>query len=363
MNNNCWEILGCSKKECPAHGKTDEKCWLVGGTFCNDGINSGECVEKMASCIDCEVFKTNYDQSDCLKTLDVMSGQFRSVTEKLQAEKEELKSAQKKLSEFKTTSVYLLKELDKKNKEITEAVRNRTAELREAESRLSQAAKVAALSRFSAGIAHEINNPLGAVINYLRTALADPELKTDARNYLEQSLKGLFRIDNVVKQILSYSGRQNLEPVDINKLLVELAEFNRFRLKEKSIKLTLDLAPSLPKTYADPSQLSQVFMNILKNSSDAMEKTERKEALISTSLGENGIITVFKDSGKGISPEHKDKLFTPFFTTKEVGEGTGLGLFISYNIIQVLRGSMDIQNIPEGGTAVLITLPVYKEKQ
>ncbi len=360
MKNNCWEILECGLKECPARENSEKKCWLVGGTLCNDTI-SGDCIEKMSACVDCRVFKANYNPADCFQTLEVMSAQFKSVTEKLLKEKEELTEAQKKLSEFKTTSVYLLKELDKKNREIGVTVRNRTAELKEAESRLSQAAKVAALSRFSAGIAHEINNPLGAVINYIRTALSDPELKTDARNYLEQSLKGLFRIDNVVKQILSYSGRQNLEPVDINKLLLELADFNRFRLKEKSVKITLELAPDLPKTYADPSQLSQVFNNILKNAADAMEKTKRKETVISTLANGDVISIIFKDSGAGITPEQKEKLFTPFFTTKEVGEGTGLGLFISYNIIQVLRGTLDINNTPEGGAAVSITLPVYKE--
>ena len=359
MPANCWEIFDCGKKSCPAFGQVDKKCWLVGGTFCNDAI-SGKCVEKMSACLDCSVFKTGYDPSDCLKTLEIMSAQFKSVTKQLLAEKNELKAAQAKLSEFKTTSVYLLKELDKKNREVSETIKARTAELKEAESRLSQAAKVAALSRFSAGIAHEINNPLGAVINYIRTALADPELKTEARNYLEQSLKGLFRIDNVVKQILSYSGRQNLEPVDINKLLLELAEFNKFRLKEKSVKLSLNLSATLPRTYADPSQLSQVFTNIIKNSTDAMEKTERKELLITTSLEEETIKIIFKDTGKGINDEHKDKIFTPFFTTKEVGEGTGLGLFISYNIIQVLRGTLELQKVPEGGTAVIISLPVFK---
>ena len=92
-----------------------------------------------------------------------------------------------------------------------------------------------------------------------------------------------------------------------------------------------------------------------------MEKTERKEAVVSTFSNSAGILIVFKDSGVGITPEQKEKLFTPFFTTKEVGEGTGLGLFISYNIIQVLRGTLDINNIPKGGTAVTITLPAYKE--
>ena len=359
MKTNCWEILECGKKECPAYGKADNKCWLIGGTYCNDEI-SGKCVEKMAACLDCSVFKTNYDPADCLKTLEVMSGQFKSVTKQLLAEQNDMKTAQTKLSEFKTTSVYLLKELDKKNREVSETIKTRTAELKEAESRLSQAAKVAALSRFSAGIAHEINNPLGAVINYIRTTLADPELKPDARNYLEQSLKGLFRIDNVVKQILSYSGRQNLEPVDINKLILELSEFNKFRLKEKSIQLSLKLSASLPRTYADPSQLNQVFTNVIKNSTDAMEKTERKDLSITTSAETESISIIFKDSGKGISAEHRDKIFTPFFTTKDVGEGTGLGLFISYNIIQVLRGTLEIQGIPEGGTAVVINLPVFK---
>ena len=187
MKTNCWEILECGKKECPAYGKADNKCWLIGGTYCNDEI-SGKCVEKMAACLDCSVFKTNYDPADCLKTLEVMSGQFKSVTKQLLAEQNDMKTAQTKLSEFKTTSVYLLKELDKKNREVSETIKTRTAELKEAESRLSQAAKVAALSRFSAGIAHEINNPLGAVINYIRTTLADPRSEETRLNSSHRSL-------------------------------------------------------------------------------------------------------------------------------------------------------------------------------
>ncbi|MEI7905288.1 MAG: ATP-binding protein [Candidatus Firestonebacteria bacterium] len=358
MKTNCWETKNCGKKECPAYGSTDGKCWLRSGTYCLDQI-SGKCVEKMEACLDCVVFKENYDPKDCLQTLELMSEQFKSVTGKLRHEQESLKTAQKKLLEFKTTSVYLLKELDKKNREVLEEVRNRTAELKEAEERLSQAAKVAALSRFSAGIAHEINNPLGAVINYARTVLADPELKLESRNYLEQSLKGLFRIDNVVKQILSYSGKKKLEEVGVNKVLTELMEFHQFKLREKKIQLKMLLDERNPKTYADAAQLHQVFANIMKNAVDSMEGTEKKELTVATVSDNERITVTFLDSGTGIKEENKDKLFTPFFTTKEVGEGTGLGLFISYNIIQVLRGELELAPIKEGGTRVTVTLPAY----
>ncbi|OGF44464.1 MAG: hypothetical protein A2231_10555 [Candidatus Firestonebacteria bacterium RIFOXYA2_FULL_40_8] len=365
----CWEYHKCAKKECPAYGSSDLKCWLKSGTFCHEKIND-TFLEKMEACMGCPVFNMNFDRDEWQETFNILSEQFKSVSAKFEKEKNELKAAEKKLIEFKTTSVYLLKELDKKSREVEaeksgleEKVEERTKELKETQERLLQTARVAALSRFSAGIAHEINNPLGAVINFVRTVLANPGIEGDNKNYLELSLKGLFRIENIIKQILSYSGRRNPEMTDINKLLKEILEFMGHRFKEEKTGLKLELTEPLPPVFVDPVQIQQVFTNIIRNALDAMKDCQRKELTVNTEYKEGRVFIRVLDTGKGIKEDEKEKIFTPFFTTKEVGEGLGLGLFISYNIIQISEGTLEMDNRKESGAVVTVTLPVLTEKK
>lgn len=372
MNNydpiKCREYYQCGRNECPAFDSKDLRCWLQSKTYCHDEIR-GIWIEKIEVCLVCDVFKRNISVENMDETLKTISLQFKDITKKLEAEREDLKESQKKLMEFKTTSVYLLKELDKKNKEIIDEKNNleikveaRTKELKEIHERLFQASKVAALSRFSAGIAHEINNPLGAIINYTRTILANPELKNETRGYTELVLKGLFRIENIVKQILSYSGRQKAEETDINKLITDTLVFLQHKMREENVKVKLKLNDKLHCVFLDPHQLQQVFINIIRNAADAMKNVDKKEIEIETFKDDGKLYIKFADIGKGIKKEDLEKIFTPFYTTKEVGEGTGLGLFISYNIIQLFQGEINIQSVENKGTTVIISFPLLQTK-
>jgi len=340
----CWEYFDCHKIECPAYHSDDHQCWLLSGTYCHDEIQ-GTWIEKMEVCINCHVYEKNNNNKDWKSTLSLISEQFNNFRKKIEDEHRNLMENQKKLQEFKITSSYLLKELDKKSHEVLVErenleikVKERTKELESLHTKLIQTSKIATIGRFSAGIAHEINNPLGAILNYARTLLANPEIKKQNRDYLELILKGLFRIESIVRQILSYSGyrKTDLQLSNINHIIKDAIDFIHYKQYEKEIKLKLALEKSLPSILLDSSQIQQVFINIINNAIDAME--QKGELKIETFYKNGMIVTNFKDKGKGIKKQDLGKIFDPFFTTKEVGKGTGLGLFICYNILQLYEG-------------------------
>lgn len=247
--------------------------------------------------------------------------------------------------------------LAKSFNEMAENLEQTNRELKNVQSQLIQSGKMSALGQFAAGIAHEINNPLGAIINYIRTAIANPEIKGQNRGYLELTLKGLFRIENIVRQILSYSVRQKFEPqpTNVNKLITESLSFAQHKLLEHNIEINLNLDKSLPEILIEPNHIQQVFVNIINNAVDAI--SSKGKLIIETSFNNREVRIKFIDNGGGIKKEYLDKVFDPFFSTKEVGEGTGLGLFISYSIIQVYKGTINIESEEGKGTAVIITLP------
>lgn len=232
--------------------------------------------------------------------------------------------------------------------------------LEKTKNQLIQTAKLATVGQFAAGIAHEINNPLGAIINYIRTLLANPEIKGENRGYLELTLKGLFRIENIVRQILSYSSYSESSSTNINQLLKESIAFVQHKLLAKNINLNLKLDNSLPNILLDAGQINQVFINIINNAIDALSfggKLTIETSLIHEPKGSTPVQIKFIDNGIGVKEENLDKIFDPFWTTKEVGEGTGLGLFICYNIIRLHKGTIDVKSKEGVETTVIVTLP------
>ncbi|MDD5686553.1 MAG: ATP-binding protein [Elusimicrobia bacterium] len=367
----CWEYYKCSKKECSAYQSSDLRCWLQCGTHCHNEIQE-TWLEKMEACIKCKVFITNFQEKDSIETLSLIGIQFKEYKQKVLERTEQLEETNKRMTEFKLTSVYMLKELDKKSEElmlsknyIEEAksdlekkVDERTHEIRSMQTQLIQSAKMASIGQFSAGIAHEINNPLGAIINYVRATLANPEIKGQNKGYIELTLKGLFRIENIVKQILNYSGHQKCElgSVNINQVIKDTIPFVQHKLLDQKIELVLNLNNTLPDILADSHQLQQVFINIINNAIDALHI----DGILKIETDSNGKETEIKfiDNGKGIKEEKLDKIFDPFYTDKEVGKGTGLGLFVSYNIIQIHGGTIKIKSEEGKGTTVTIAFPI-----
>jgi len=316
----------------------------------------------------CEVLKKNITELDWVETFRLISEQHIAYKDRIEEAHILSKASEKKLQEFKKTSVYLLKEVTKKGRELKaerdnleKRVQERTEALQEAQTKLIQSTKMAAMDRFSSGIAHEINNPLGAIVNFTRTLLGNPEIKGQNRGHLELILKGLFRIENVVKQVLSYSGKSKSEPrlLDVQQVLYESLAFVQHRIESEHIDLRLELDDSRPKVFIDQHQIQQIFSNILRNAIDAMPGHGKLTITVSSS--DKVVAITFIDTGIGISQENLENVFDPFFSTKEVGKGSGLGLFICYNLLQIYNGNLEIKSKEKKGTRVIVRLPVAEE--
>ena len=241
--------------------------------------------------------------------------------------------------------------------------------LQDTQERLVQKEKLASVGQLAAGVAHEINNPLGTVLLYADILYKEtPEANQQQREDLRMIVREATRCKAIVSDLLNFS-RQNevlAQETDLNDLLREMAEDVSQQDLYQRVELVTDLEPDLPLIQADPLQLRQIFLNLMNNAAEAMPGGGR--LILRTRKGpETGFVTVqVQDTGVGISEENMKKLFTPFFTTKPIGKGTGLGLAIIYGIVKMHRGQISAQSQVGEGTTFTITLrerlPALAEK-
>jgi two-component system NtrC family sensor kinase len=234
-------------------------------------------------------------------------------------------------------------------------------ELQDTQVRLLQSEKMASLGSLAAGVAHEINNPLGGILIYASLLMEDFEASGDPRvQDLKKIVDEASRCKEIVKSLLEF-GRQTesrFEPIDVNKAILDDLFFLEKQVLFHDITIIKHLDQSLPSVEGDPNQIKQVFMNMMVNAAEAM--SEGGGALtITTGItsDESSIFISFHDEGTGIPSEIQSKIFDPFFTTKGVGKGTGLGLSTSYGIIQSHHGNIDVESQPGKGTSFTIYLP------
>ncbi|MBK5275086.1 MAG: histidine kinase, partial [Desulfuromonadales bacterium] len=232
---------------------------------------------------------------------------------------------------------------------------------KEMEASLAQQGKMASLGVLSSGVAHEINNPLGVILGYAgfiegKMAKDDPNYK-----YIHEIKRESKRCKKIVQDLLSYSRtpRPSLELVDLNQLLTQIVDFAANHTDMRYVTITTEFAPALPQVMLDGDQIRQVAINLILNAGGAMPEggvlTVRTEQ-----LDANHVRIDFSDSGCGIPPESIEKIFEPFYTTKE--RGTGLGLAITRQIIEQHHGRIAIESTPGQGTTVRLTLPVEHEE-
>ncbi len=230
-----------------------------------------------------------------------------------------------------------------------------------------QVEKMATVGRLAAGIAHEINNPLQMITSqasWLGELLPDedPTLVKNMEEYqkaVEQIKHHVQRAGTITHRLLGFSRKMSSqqERVQVNELIEETVSFVEREAEYNNITIIRKLAKNLPATMTDGPQLQQVFLNLVNNAIDAVGQGGKIE--ISTKVRDDGkMVMEFADSGPGIKPENIKQIFDPFFTTKDPGKGTGLGLYISYDIIQKLGGSITVKNGKRGGANFTIVLPV-----
>ncbi len=231
----------------------------------------------------------------------------------------------------------------------------------------AQVEKMATVGRLAAGIAHEINNPLQMITNqagWIGELLPDedPALVKNLEEYgkaVKQIKYHVQRAGTVTHRLLGFSRKMSIqkENVRINELIEETVSFVEREAEYNNIAIEKSLAADLPATMTDGPQLQQVFLNLINNAIDAAGQGGKIQ--IATMMGKDGkLVMEFADSGPGIKPENLKQIFDPFFTTKDPGKGTGLGLYISYDIIRKLGGSITGANRRSGGAIFTIVLPV-----
>ncbi len=254
-------------------------------------------------------------------------------------------------------------------KYMIEVIKRRDVEADQLNKQLMQAGKLASVGELSAGVAHEINNPL-AIILTERQILLDlmgqtPDLDKDFNDALLESLSQVDvqvqRCKRITHNLLRFSRRTTsvIETVNLNEFIEEVIELMEREAKTSGIKFMPDLEEGLPPLLTDPSQLQQVFLNMINNAIDAHEGSSYGSIHISTRSDDHtqGVQVVFADTGSGISEKDLEKIFDPFFTTKAVGKGTGLGLSICYSIMKRLGGDISVQSEPGKGTIFNLFLP------
>ena len=233
-------------------------------------------------------------------------------------------------------------------------------EATELQAKLIHTDKMAALGQLVSGVAHEVNNPLAAIVGFTDLLLENPEMPAEAKEDLNIILRESHRTRNIVQNLLRFARQvpAKQELVQVNSVLRETIKLRAYNLSNHGVEVLEKLDESLPLILGDTQQLQQVFLNILNNAFDAMQSAKRPGHLqVATALNGAYVEIAFRDNGTGIA--NPKKIFDPFFTTKDVGKGTGLGLSICYGIVQSHQGEIvAVNNVDGDGCTFLIRLPV-----
>jgi two-component system NtrC family sensor kinase len=256
-------------------------------------------------------------------------------------------------------------DLEEAARTLEDKVEQRSEELVKMQARVAQSERLASVGMLAAGVAHEINNPLGGILALTSLTLEDLPPDDANRDNLEEVVRQTTRCADIVKHLLEFSRQHRVaaDKIDVHQILEQTLSLLRRQSIFFNIEVVTALAPDLPRIYADASQLQQVFMNILLNACQAMGE---KGTLTVTSRYDperDKVELTFSDTGCGIPADKVDRIFDPFFTTKESGQGTGLGLSIAYGIVTRHHGSIAVESEVGRGTKFIVRLPANAEFQ
>ncbi len=357
----CYEVKNCSTKDCACYGKGPMRCWQVAGTFCGGKVQ-GSFAHKYNNCSGCEVFK------------EATQDPFYQIGEHFNN---------------------MMHVLEVKSRELEDAY----SELKNTQAQILQREKMASIGQLAAGVAHEINNPTGFIMSNLGTlgkyvdklteyinaqSLALESIKAeelsaglketrkklkldyvigDVGQLIQESIDGAERIKKIVQNLKNFSRVDQAEykAADINECIESTLNIVWNELKYKT---TVEKEyGSLPLIKCYPQQLNQIFMNLLVNAAQAIEKQGTIKIKTWNGNGDGTVNISISDTGSGIPEDKLDKIFDPFFTTKPVGKGTGLGLSIVYDIVKKHKGDIRVESTVGSGTAFTIKIPVVEEPQ
>ena len=232
-------------------------------------------------------------------------------------------------------------------------------ELAKTQTQLIQAEKMSSIGKLAAGVAHQLNNPLGGITLYTKLVMEEYDLEEGAREDLHRVIKDAERCRDIIRELLEFSRQtRNLKrPLNINNKISRTLFLLENQAIFQNIAVEKDLQSSLPLVLADSQQLNHMLMNIILNAVQAMK--EKGKLTVKSYLATEGekVCIEISDTGPGIPEDILPQIFEPFFTTKEEGKGTGLGLSLAYSIVQNHSGNINVKSNPDEGTTFIIDLP------
>ncbi len=260
-----------------------------------------------------------------------------------------------------------LGEINQFTQNLETKVEERTQQLKAAQKKLLQSDRLASLGQLSASVAHEINNPVSGVLNLsmlMQRILKDdgipPGRLPEFRKYLGQVTNETARVGRIVSDLLAFSrrGKPQQAPADVNRIVAMTLSLVEHKMKLSNVAVHTTLCDTLPPAHCDPSQIQQVVLNLMLNAAEATQTRPERCVAVSTSTGDGMARISVWDNGEGIAPENLAKLFDPFFTTKPEGKGVGLGLAVSYGIIEAHGGDIEVKSTVGEGTTFIVSLPL-----
>jgi two-component system NtrC family sensor kinase len=248
--------------------------------------------------------------------------------------------------------------LDEAFNYMSQSLKKRDDRLQEMHQQLTRTEKLTALGGMSAGIAHEINNPLGGILLYSNLVSEDIPADSPTHKNIEKIIYQANRCRNIVQNLLDFSRTATGEmlPLQINATIDMALNLIQGQSIFHGIEIKTELAQNLPDVIGDTSKLEEVFLNLFINAADAMD--EKGTLTITTKLNTNDeVVILVSDTGEGIKKEDMPRIFEPFFTTKDPGKGTGLGLSLAYGVIRNHNGTINVESEAGKGTTFIISLP------
>jgi signal transduction histidine kinase len=229
------------------------------------------------------------------------------------------------------------------------------------EDQLVQSEKLTSIGLLAAGVAHEVNTPLAVISSYSQMLLKQIANDDPKAKILDKIIKQSFRASEIVNSLLNFSRTSGTEfrMIDLHTIIVDTLSLLEHQFKVSKVRVKREFESNLSQVYGNPGKLQQVFLNLFINAKDAMP--QGGELTVRTSSYDSVFRVEVVDTGVGIKPEHLSKIYDPFFTTKELGRGTGLGLSVSYGIIQEHSGKIVVDSAPGQGTHFILELPAARK--
>ena len=241
--------------------------------------------------------------------------------------------------------------------------------MQELQAELVHMSRLTAMGEMASALAHELNQPLSAIANYMKGSRRLLENRPDEgaallRDAMDKAAEQAMRAGNIIRRLRDFVARGESERrvEDVKKLVEEASALALVGAKDKGVRVRFEFTPHVDFVLADKVQIQQVLLNLMRNAIEAMEKEPKRELVISTAQGRDNMVDIsVADSGAGIAPEISAQLFQPFVTTKR--QGMGVGLSISRTIVEAHGGSIVALQNPGGGTVFRFSLPVVNKEE